>query len=148
PRSVGLAVWLERLWPVFLVLAGLLSVAGFAIERRPRSPLGGALLVALGTVLLVGRIDSPSDPVKTYGKYWILVLGIYSLAELLRFYSHRHGEGQQPRLFSVPKLITILLIAGTGILSNRVAGKGQSFLEMARIPAGLAVLGDSGSPRP
>jgi len=148
PRNLGLAVWLERLWPMFLVLAGLLSFAGFAIERRPRSPLGGALLVAVGSLLLAGRIDSHSGPVRTYGKYWILVLGIYSLAELLRFYSHRHGEGQQPRLFSVPKLITILLIAGTGILSNRVAGKGQSLLEMAKIPAGLAVLNGSGGPHP
>jgi len=146
PRSVGLAVWLERLWPMFLILAGLLSVAGFAIERRPRSPLGGALLVAVGSLLLVGRIDSHSDPVRTYGRYWILVLGIYSLAELLRFYSHRQGEGKQPKLFSIPKLIMVLLITGTGILSNRVAGKTQSLLAMAKIPSNLAILSDSGGP--
>jgi DUF4097 and DUF4098 domain-containing protein YvlB len=146
PRGVGLAVWLERLWPLFLILAGLLRVAGFAIERRPRSPLGGALLVAIGTVLLAARIGSDSNPLRIYGKYWIVVLGIYSLAELLRFYSFRHGDGHPPRLFSVPKLMMIMLIAGTGILSNRVAGSSRKLLEVARIPAGLAFLNDSAVP--
>lgn len=144
PRSVGFAVWLGRLWPLFLVLAGLFRIAGFAIERRPRSPLGGALLVALGIVLLAARIDPESSPLAIYGKYWLVVLGIYSLAELLRFYSYRQGEGPQPRLFSTAKLLMVLLIAGTGILSGRIAGKGMSLLSTVRIPASLANLTDSG----
>src|SRR5215469_761542 len=147
PRSVGFAVLLGRLWPVFLVLGGLFRVAGFAIERRPRSPVGGALLVAVGLVLLVARIDSDSSPLTIYGKYWIVVLGIYSLAELLRFYSHRQGEGPQPRLFSTGKLLTVLLIAGTGILSGRIAGRSESLFSMVRIPAGLASLSDSAGPQ-
>src|SRR5262245_48105083 len=147
PRSVGLTVWLGRLWPLFLILAGLFRVAGFAIEHRPRSPLGGALLIAVGTMLLVARIDTGSSALAVYGKYWIVVLGIYSLTELLRFYSYRHGEGPQPRLFSAGKLLMILLIAGTGILSGRIAGRGESLLSAVRIPASLASLTDTGGPQ-
>ena len=33
-----------RLWPIFLVLAGLVRVAGFFFDRDPRSPVGGMLL--------------------------------------------------------------------------------------------------------
>jgi DUF4097 and DUF4098 domain-containing protein YvlB len=146
PRSVGLAAWLGRLWPLFLVLAGLFRVAGFAIERRPRSPLGGALLVAVGIVLLVAKTDSEPNLLAIYGKYWIVVLGIYSLAELLRFYSHRQGDGAQPRLFSIPKLLTILFIGGTGILSGRAADTSRALFSSVRIPASLASLTDSGAP--
>ena len=40
--------WLMRLWPVFLVCAGIVRVMGFAAERKPKSPLGGMLLIILG----------------------------------------------------------------------------------------------------
>src|SRR5262249_18257132 len=147
PRSVGFAVLLGRLWPLFLVLAWLFGIAGFAIDRRPRSPLGGALLMAVGIMLLVARADSESSVLAIYGKYWIVVLGVYSLAELLRFYSHRQEEGPQPRFFSTAKLLMVLLIAGTGILSGRIAGNSTSLLSMIRLPAGLATLTDSGGPQ-
>ena len=145
PRNLGFAVWLGRVWPLFLVLAGLFRVIGFAIERRPRSPLGGALLAAVGLVLLASRIEPESNLFAIYGKYWIVVLGIYSLAEMVRFYSHRQGDGAQPRLFSIPKLLMVMLIAGTGILSSRVAGSRKSMLSMLRIPSGQSSLTDSGT---
>jgi DUF4097 and DUF4098 domain-containing protein YvlB len=144
PQSIRFSVWLRWLWPLFLVLAGLFRVAGFAIERRPRSPLGGALLVAVGMVLLLGRIGSESSALAIYGKYWILVLGIYSSAELLRFYSHRQGDGQHPKFFSLSKLLAVLFIASTGILSSRLAGRSESVLSMVRIHASLASLTDAG----
>jgi DUF4097 and DUF4098 domain-containing protein YvlB len=148
PQSAGLAVWLGRVWPLFLVLAGLFRVAGFAIERKPRSPLGGALLVAVGLVLLAGRVDSESNALAIYGKYWMVVLGVYSSAELLRFYSHRHGEGPQPKFFSISKLLVVLLIVSTGILSSRLAAGSMRLFSVIRIPESLASLADSGGIRP
>jgi hypothetical protein len=145
--SVGFAVWLGRLWPLFLILAGLFRVASFAIGPRPRSPLGGMLLAAVGLVLLAGKIDSQSNPLAIYGTYWIVVLGIYSAAELLRFYCHRQGDGPQPRFFSIPKFLVVLLIASTGILSGRIAGKTRSLFSMVKVPASLANLTDSAGPR-
>src|SRR5262249_21748996 len=53
----------------------------------------------------------------------------------------------QPKLFSTGKLLMIFLIAGTGILSGRIAGSSRSLLSMVRIPASLASLPDSGSPQ-
>jgi DUF4097 and DUF4098 domain-containing protein YvlB len=145
--SVGFALWLGGLWPLFLILAGLFSVAGFVMAHRPRSPLGGMLLVAVGIILLLGRIGSESNPLAVYGTYWIVVLGIYSAAELLRFYCHRQGEGPQPRFFSIRKVLVVLLIASTGILSGRIARRSKPWLSTVSIPASLASLTESGGPR-
>jgi DUF4097 and DUF4098 domain-containing protein YvlB len=145
--SVGFAAWLGRLWPLFLVLAGLLRVAGFAIERRPRSPLGAMLLSALGLVLLLGRIDSESNPLAMYGTYWIVVLGIYAASELLRFYCHPQSEGTQARFFSIPKLLAVLVIASTGIVSARIAERSKLWPSMIKLPASLANLAESRGPQ-
>jgi len=142
PRAIGMAAGLMQLWPLFLILAGLLRIAGFVIERRPRAPLGAAFLVAAGILLLVAQ-NTESNLLEVYGKYWILVLAVYSSAELLRFYSHRSGDGPEPRLFSLPKLLAVMLIASTGVLSSRFAARTSSLLSILRVPGSVSGVSDS-----
>ncbi|MCI0660684.1 MAG: hypothetical protein L0220_06395, partial [Acidobacteria bacterium] len=40
PERVFIVQLLTRFWPLFLVLAGLVRVAGYLIDRHPRSPVG------------------------------------------------------------------------------------------------------------
>ena len=42
PEQAFAVRWLVRLWPVALILAGLVRVTGYLIDRHPRSPAGGS----------------------------------------------------------------------------------------------------------
>src|ERR1051325_8454105 len=53
PSGSGLGGWLMRLWPVFMICAGVVRVMGYAVERKPRSPMGGTLLIIIGAVFFV-----------------------------------------------------------------------------------------------
>jgi DUF4097 and DUF4098 domain-containing protein YvlB len=121
PSGSGVAGWLMRLWPVFLICAGVARVMGFAVERKPRSPIGGMLLIIIGVLFFVSRFHTELNALQIYGRYWIVLLGVFAAVELIRFYSHHHTEGPAPRLFTFGKLLVIALIAATGIIANRVA---------------------------
>ncbi len=143
PASASLAEWLMRLWPVFLICAGVVRVMGYAIERKPRSPLGGMFLIIIGVLFLASRFHSDLNALQIYGRYWLLLLGVFAGVELLRFYSHRHTEGPPPRLFTPWRLIVIAFIVSTGVLANRVAGDNPSLLSALKLPKFLSGLRDS-----
>src|SRR5215468_3607849 len=84
----SVAGWLMRLWPVFLVCAGVARVMGFAVERKPRSPIGGMLLIIIGVLFFVSRFHTELNALQIYGRYWIVLLGVFASVELIRFYSH------------------------------------------------------------
>lgn len=143
PSGVGLAEWLMRLWPIFLICAGVVRVMGFAVERKPKSPTGGMLLMIIGLLFFVGRFHSDLNALQIYGRYWILLLAVFAGVELIRFYSHRHTEGPPPRMFTARRLIVILLIATTGIFANRVAGSNSSLLSALKLDGFIGGLRDS-----
>jgi hypothetical protein len=131
------------LWPLFLVCMGVVRVMGFAVERKPRSPLGGTLLISIGILFIASRFHSDLNALRIYGRYWLVLLAIFAGVELLRYYSHRHSDGPPPRMFTPGRLIVIGLIVSTGVLSNRVAGSNPSLLSALRLPAFLSGLRDS-----
>ncbi|MCI0487707.1 MAG: DUF4097 family beta strand repeat-containing protein [Blastocatellia bacterium] len=143
PASTSLAEWLMRLWPVFLICAGVVRVMGFAIERKPRSPVGGMLLIIIGVLFLAGRFHSNLNALQIYGRYWLLLLAVFAAVELLRFYSHRHTEGPPPRLFTPWRLIFIAFIVSTGVLANRMATNNPSLLSALKLDGFLSELRDS-----
>jgi len=142
PGGAGLTEWLMRLWPVFLVCAGVVRVMGYAVERKPRSPLGGMLLMVVGVLFLAARFHSDLNVLQIYGRYWLLLLAVFAAVELVRYYSHRHTEGPPPRLFTPWRLIVILIIVTSGVLASRVASN-TSLLSALRLPGFLSGLRDS-----
>jgi hypothetical protein len=52
PEQAYLVQLLKKSWPLFLVLAGLVRLAGYLIDRHPQSPVGSLLLTALGGIFL------------------------------------------------------------------------------------------------
>lgn len=142
PAGAGVAEFLMRLWPVFLICAGVVRVMGFAVERKPRSPMGGMLLIVIGVLFFASRFHSNLNALEIYGRYWLLLLAIYASVELVRYYSHRHAEGPPPRIFTAWRLILILFIVGTGVLANRLATN-PSVLSALRLPGFLSGLRDS-----
>lgn len=137
-----LADWLTRLWPVFLVCAGIVRVMGFAAERKPRSPLGGMLLIIFGLLFFANRLHPDLNVAQVYGRYWVFLLAVFAAVELVRYYSHPPGSGPPPRLFRTGKLVIIVFIAGTGVLANRAASN-SSLVSALRLPHFLSGLRDS-----
>jgi uncharacterized membrane protein HdeD (DUF308 family) len=143
PERAGLTEWLIRLWPVFLICAGVVRVMGFAVERKPRSPWGGTLLIFVGILFLASRFHSELNVLRLYGRYWLVLLLVYASVELVRYYSHRQTEGPPPRLFTPWRLMIIAAMVTTGVLANRVATTNPSLLSALKLPGFLSGLRDS-----
>ena len=142
PSGSGIAGWLMQLWPVFLICAGVVRVMGFAVERKPRSPLVGMLLIIVGVLFLAARFQPGLNALQVYGRYWVLLLLVFAGVELTRYYSHRHTEGPPPRVFTPLRVLVVLMIVLTGVFANRVANK-PSLLSALRLPGFLNGLRDS-----
>ena len=140
--GVTAAKFLLGLWPLFALIAGVAAVMGFAVERKPRSPVGGMLLLFVGALFSVARFDSGLNPIQIYGRYWILLLAIFAAVELVRYYTHRESEGKPPKLFGVGRLFVIALIVGSGVVSNRASLNGD-LLSSSRMPGFLNGVLDS-----
>lgn len=134
--------WLTRLWPVFLVCAGIVRVMGFAAERKPRSPLGGMLLIIFGLLFFANRLHPDLNVAQVYGRYWVFLLAVFAAVELVRYYSHPQSSGPPPKLFNAGKLLIIALIVSTGVLANRAATN-SSLVSALRLPHFLSGLRDS-----
>lgn len=117
----GFAGWVMRLWPVFLICAGVARIMGYAVERKPRSPVGGMLLVFVGVLFLASRFHPDLHPIEVYGRYWMLLLVVFAAVELLRYYSHRQTYGPAPRLFTIGRLVIVVLIVSSGVVASRIA---------------------------
>ena len=142
PAGSGIAGWLMQLWPVFLICAGVVRVMGFAVERKPRSPLVGMLLIIVGVLFLVARFQPGLNALQIYGRYWVLLLLVFAAVELVRFYSHKHVDGPPPRVFTPLRVTVVLLIVASGVFANHVANK-PSLLSALRLPVFLSGLRDS-----
>jgi uncharacterized membrane protein HdeD (DUF308 family) len=142
PPGSGLTVWLMRLWPVFMIFAGVVRVMGYAVERKPRSPMGGMMLIVIGVLFFVSRFHSDLNALEIYGRYWLLLLAVYAGVELIRYYSHRHTEGPQPRVLTIGRIIIVALIVSTGVLANRFANN-PSALSALKLPHFLSSVRDS-----
>lgn len=142
PAGSGVAGWLIALWPVFLICAGVVRVMGFAVERKPHSPLIGTLLIIVGLLFLAARFQPSLNALQVYGRFWVLLLVVYGSVELIRYYSHSQTEGLPPRMFTPLRVLVVLMIVLTGVLANHAASK-PSVLSALRLPGFLSGLRDS-----
>ncbi len=133
----GAAMFFTRLWPVFLICAGAMRIVGFAIERKPRTAIDGMVFVAVGGLFLASRANPDLNAVQLYGRYWILLLALYASVELVRHYTHRAEYGRQPRIFTLRRVLFILLIISTGVAANRLSNN-SSASHALRAPQSLS----------
>jgi Putative adhesin len=117
--------WLMRVWPLLLVLAGLVRVSNYLIDRQPRSPVGGFILSALGGILFVVQWRGESFSLATVGKYWFWLLLAFVIGRVLWQYTHRSTDKAAPRLFSSASVFAMLLIVASGLASTYLSRNTQ-----------------------
>ncbi len=153
---IGLGVWffvaperafvvqiLMRLWPVFLILAGIVRVAGYLIDRHPRSPAGGLMIAAIGGILLSANLLGHNSFILIIGKYWFWILVAFIAARVLKQYTHRPEDGLRPNAFSPGAIVVMLLIISGGLAANFAARNGQGVnLRLGNWSVGDYVFGD------
>jgi len=74
PEQAYLVQLLKRFWPLCLVLAGLVRLAGYLIDRQPRSPVGSLILTALGGILLAINLRGENSLALIVARYWFWFL--------------------------------------------------------------------------
>jgi DUF4097 and DUF4098 domain-containing protein YvlB len=121
PEQTFAVRWLMRLWPVALILAGLVRVSGYMIDRHPRSPVGGMMITAIGGILISANLLGHNSFVLILGKYWFWILLAYVAGRLLKQYTHRVEDGLRPNTFSPGAIVVMVLIVGAGLAASFAA---------------------------
>ena len=144
PEQAFAVRWLVRLWPVALILAGLVRVTGYLIDRHPRSPAGGMMITAIGGVLLSANLLGHNSPILILGKYWFWILLAFLAGRLLKQYTHRIEDGTRPNTFSPGAWVVMILIIAAGLAASFAAknGPGQFNLRLGDLSVGDYVFGD------
>jgi DUF4097 and DUF4098 domain-containing protein YvlB len=130
---------LTRYWPLFLIIAGLVRVSGYFIDRHPRSPLGGMMIMAVGGILLSANLRGEHSIVRIFGLYWFWLLLALIIGRILRQYTHRLEDGPRPVAFSPAAILLMIFIAGSGLAANYLAKKAQ---KLPAMHLGVAHIGD------
>ena len=121
---------LMRFWPVFLILAGIVRVAGYLIDRHPRSPVGGMMIAAIGGVLLSANLLGHHSFIQILGKYWFWILLAFIAGRVLKQYTHRIGDGVRANAFAPGAVVLMILIVGSGLAASFLAKRGQTGLNL------------------
>jgi DUF4097 and DUF4098 domain-containing protein YvlB/uncharacterized membrane protein HdeD (DUF308 family) len=109
---------LMRFWPVFLILAGVVRVAGYLIDRHPRSPVGGMMIAAVGGILLSANLLGDRSLIQILGKYWFWILLAFVAGRLLKQYTHRIEDGARINAFAPGAVVLMILITAGGLAAN------------------------------
>ncbi|MFN0109672.1 MAG: DUF4097 family beta strand repeat-containing protein [Blastocatellia bacterium] len=120
--------WLMKLWPVFLILAGVVRVFGYLIDRHPRSPVGGMMVVAIGGILLAANLRGDRSVLSLFSQYWFFLLLAFVVGRVLRQYTYRSsnpGNGKQISAFTPAAIAVMFLLVGGGLASNYLAKNRQ-----------------------
>jgi DUF4097 and DUF4098 domain-containing protein YvlB len=125
PEQAYLVQLLKKSWPLFLVLAGLVRLAGYLIDRHPQSPVGSLLLTALGGILLAINLRGETSLTGMIGRYWFWFLLAFLLGRVLRQYTSTNTLGKPVRALSPGAIFVTLLIAGTGLGANYLSKNDQ-----------------------
>jgi hypothetical protein len=131
---------LTRYWPLFLIIAGLVRVSGYFIDRHPRSPIGGMIIMAIGGILLSANLRGEHSIIRIFGLYWFWLLLALIIGRILHQYTHRLEDGPRPTAFSPAAILLMILIAGSGLTANYLAKKAQ---QMPAMDLGVTNNGDN-----
>lgn len=126
PERAQITHLLMQFWPLFLVLAGLVRVTGYLIDRHPPSPVGGIMITAIGGILLAANLRGGQSLIEIFGNYWFWLLVAFVSGRVLRQYAHRVGDGPRPRAFTPGAIFFMLLIVGGGLAANYLVKNSRS----------------------
>jgi hypothetical protein len=135
PERAYLTQLLIQFWPLFLILAGLVRVAGYLIDRHPHSPVGGMMISAIGGILLAANLRGENSFIQLIGNYWFWLLLAYIIGRVLRQYTYRHSDGRRLRAFSPGAIAMMMLIVGSGLMANYLS-KNNHYLNRIDLPLG------------
>lgn len=141
PEQTFITRGLMRYWPIFLMLAGVVRVAGHLIDHHPRSPVGGLMLTATGGILLAANLRSEYSLLQLLGQYWFWLLLAFVAGRVLRQYTHRAADRARPRAFSFGAVALMILLIGSGLTANFLT-KNSRYLNHLNAPFKLAERGD------
>lgn len=141
PEHTYLVQLLKRFWPLFLVMAGLVRLAGYLIDRHPRSPIGSLLLIVLGGTLLAVNLQGETSFIAIIGHYWFWFLLAFVLGQVLRHYTATDAFGKPVRALGPAAIFGMLLIAGTGLSANFLSKNDQL---LARVNQRISQIGGLG----
>jgi DUF4097 and DUF4098 domain-containing protein YvlB len=133
PERILIVQLFLRYWPLFLILAGLVRIAGYLIDRHPTSPVGGMMVTAIGGVLLTSNLRGESSFIQIFGNYWFWLLLALIMGRVLLQYAHRPADGPRPRAFSPGAVVLMVLITGGGLASHYVS-KNNSLSNHLNLP--------------
>ena len=117
-------------WPIFLVLAGLVRIAGHLLDRQPRSPTGGMLLAAIGGILLTANLRGEVGILQIAARYWFWLLLAFVAGRVIRQYTHRLADGPRPRAFHPAAIVVMLAIAGGGLGAHWLSNHNEALSRM------------------
>ncbi len=133
---------LMRFWPVFLILAGTVRVAGYLIDRHPRSPIGGMMIAAIGGILLSANLLGDRSLIQILGKYWFWILLAFIAGRVLKQYTHRIEDGVRTNAFAPGAVALMVLILGGGMAANYLVKSGRAGLNLRFGEVGNYIFGD------
>jgi DUF4097 and DUF4098 domain-containing protein YvlB/uncharacterized membrane protein HdeD (DUF308 family) len=133
---------LVRFWPLFLILAGVVRIAGHLIDRQPRSPLGGFILTALGSILLAANLRGQHSFLQIFGHYWFWLLLALIAGRVIQQYTHRPEDGPRPPTFSFGLVLLMILIIGGGLLAGSLEHNQQLLSRWHTSLSRLSGIGD------
>ena len=125
PEQALAVQWLMLLWPITLILAGIVRVSGYLIDRHPRSPAGGIMIAAIGGILLSANLFKHNSLILILGKYWFWFLLAFITGRLLKQYTHRIEDGIRPTAFSAGAIVVMILIVGIGLAASFASQSGH-----------------------
>ena len=130
PERGQLLQVLMRWWPIFLVLAGIVRIAGHFLDRQPRSPTGGMLLTATGGILLAANLRGEVGVLQIAARYWFWLLLAFIAGRVIRQYTHRLTDGPRPRAFRPAAIVLMLMIAGGGLGAHWLSKNSEALSRM------------------
>ena len=113
-------------WPLFLILAGIVRVTGHLIDRHPRSPVGGLMLIAMGGIVLAVNLRGGQSFIYILAHYWFWLLLALIVGSVMRQYTHRPEDGPRPRAFGFGTIFLSILIIGGGLAAHFLAADSSS----------------------
>ena len=115
PGNSSAVQMLVRFWPLFLVLAGIVRLLGFLIDRHPKSPVGGMLITTVGGILLSANLLGHNSFLLLIGKYWFWLLSALIAGRVMKQYLHRPQDGPRPNAFAPGAVAAMILILVSGL---------------------------------
>src|SRR5262249_43778987 len=103
----------------------------------------GMVLMVVGVLLLIGRLQAGLNPVQLYGRYWPVLLVIFASVEIVRHYSHRPYEAPPKPAFRFSRGFIAGFIVATALVANYVARRSPSLLTAIQLPRCLTDFRDS-----